>query len=62
MLQKAFDYTISTINLLNIPDFILKLYVFNTYLMRVISLMTGKMVPSLARAIERTTTLSTIFS
>jgi len=46
------------IHLLYIPDLILKLYVF----IRVISLTTGKMVPSLAKAMERITNLSVIFS
>jgi hypothetical protein len=40
------------IDLLHIPTLILKLYIF----IRVISLMMGKIVPDLARAMEMTTT------
>ena len=43
--------TLRTKGLLNIPDFILKLYI----LIQFISLATDKMVPGLAKAMEKTT-------
>ena len=42
-------------NILHIPDFIIKLHIVIPFLIRVISLMKGKMEPGLARAMERTT-------
>jgi hypothetical protein len=46
------------IDLLHIPDLILKLHVFIYFFMRVISLTTGKMVPGLVTIMEMTTNLS----
>jgi hypothetical protein len=49
------------IDLLDILDPILKLYVFYTFFMYTISLKMGKMVLGLARAMEKTTNLNIIF-
>ena len=49
------------IDLLDILDPILKLYVFYTFFMYTISLKMGKMVLGLARAMEKSTNLNIIF-
>ena len=46
---------------LHMPDLILKLYVFKFIFIRVISFTTGKMVPRLARGMERTVNVSITF-
>jgi hypothetical protein len=56
--NKNTDYFLFTIDLLHIPDLILKLQVFT----RVISLTTETMVFGLGIAMERMTNLSVIFS
>jgi len=53
-INKGLNYTI---DLLDIPELILKLYVF----IQVISLTTCNMLPGLAKGMERTTNLSIIF-
>ena len=50
-----------SLNLLYIPNLILKSYVFTHFFIRVILFMTGKMVLVLARAMERTKNLTIIF-
>jgi hypothetical protein len=50
------------IDILHILSLIPKLHVFIPFLIQVLSLTTGKMAHSLAKAIERTLILSIIFS
>jgi hypothetical protein len=57
----TFENTCYTIDLLHIPDLILKLC-FYTIFIRVISLTTGKIISGLVREMEMTTNLIIIFS